>query len=1576
MKNLLLIFFLFIGYNVVAQNSPSGVPTQFSTGWFRHGWDQSDSGKIFTNRNPNFTPRFPGTVEFYQDAGVDSLLSLWTGDRWIKLRPGFDSTSLSNRINLKLNISDTIEAWLGQSSRLVDTMYRVNDSTIGYTIKGSPRTFQILGRSGGGGGGGSGLTSVGVSMPSAFSVTNSPLTTNGTIAISGAGTTSQYIRGNSTLATTDSGMIPNFYLKVRGLFSASSPLIYNNVTGIFSIPNADAVGNKGVSTYNNSDFSTNGAGLVSLAPIIGAGSCNNCDVTFDATGRATAFSNGSGGGGGGVDSIYRIIGKDSIYFTIGSNEYHIKDSVGGGGGGTVTNVSGTANRITVTSPTTTPVVDIASTYVGQTSITTLGTIGTGTWNGTAIGPTFGGTGQTSITTGDLLYGSASNTWSKLADVATGNALISGGITTAPSWGKIGLTTHVSGILPVANGGTGTSSPTLSAGNNTSITGSWPNQTINAIPTAPLNSIQFNNAGVFGGDSLRYYPVENRLFTPKDYIQYGRPITGFGTNSFENSSYGKLWEVYPRGGSLNSDSISPFYSDISTTRYDVAEPENAVITLLGWGEVGSGNPHGSIRLEQNFYNDIEYHMFCSTPTSMPDPNSEVRHMSWGVDRTTATGYCHIRIPMVEWRNSDVTAPTYDMTYASLSTAGFIMNTYDQAIGSIAVTNGLGEATKMGIGMAVDTSGAGAGQFYVSDNCPVLHIGSPGDAMRITNPSTSGGDITTFKDLYSDAKEISANNMPTGALGLTVRSASHGLVWHSSTDASGYGVSVMHGKLTISKPNSYDPIDKYFTIENNLDTDDSIFHVRGTGDMYTKGVITARADSTPSATGGIVYRDAATGNFRISAGGGSETWQQALDAGSAFNKNNQVTQARYTFTMDGAVINKDTNRANEPGYLFVFGVSTDLGLAAATVLSTNWPRQVGGNLGQTLWNRAADGSTLNSYSGPSDSSFESKYPYIQNWDASIRYIVLGNYVINEAIHGTDSTTMGASVSKWIDSLIIHRGYPANRIIILNGHRSPAVLALHSQLPLLALATKNAAINKGVRYFDSYNYTLPYAAFNYSDSIHLNVKGQIALATGLIGGAGIFDSVNYTMINSLHVLKGFTNEGGSYINGITNRGSDSTTGRLYVGGNFSLDGNFEKVATFNKGVNITGDNTIGREWNLFKNGEKWGMKMGGSNPYHLDLYTGSASDDSVRVGYMESNGTTFHSLLSTSQNKTEIYSAATAIHGTTAADVLTAGALSVTGGSTIGREWNLFNNGEKWGMRMSNSGAPYHTQLYTTWSNAASAVQLGWMASDLTTFNPVLSVFQSGLVNIASLTNQNDTTTYKPLVVNSSGNIYKMNGWPVGSGSATTIYNGDGTLSGNRTVTGSNNNLTFADVNNYRVFADFVWQGKADGTRLYASAIDPSSTGRQSWQFAYSPFTRGVGLYVDTLNNVGLGDATQTNMPLYTTGNSAFVRNGFQSQQGNFYVVTNISTNTTLGLVSNFVTIDATSGNVTITLPAASSSFGASMGLDMIFKRLDNSGNTVTIQRAGSDTIDGVSTFTLVSQYESKKLRCITNSTWAIY
>lgn len=81
------------------------------------------------------------------------------------------------------------------------------------------------------------------------------------------------------------------------------------------------------------------------------------------------------------------------------------------------------------------------------NITRLGTVTTGTWNGTAIGPTYGGTGQTAVSTGDLLYGSGANTWARLPAGTNGHVLtLSGGV---PSWSApaAGANIDIDGATP-------------------------------------------------------------------------------------------------------------------------------------------------------------------------------------------------------------------------------------------------------------------------------------------------------------------------------------------------------------------------------------------------------------------------------------------------------------------------------------------------------------------------------------------------------------------------------------------------------------------------------------------------------------------------------------------------------------------------------------------------------------------------------------------------------------------------------------------------------------------------------------------------------------------------------------------------------------------------------------------------------------------------------------------------------------------------------------------------------------------------------------------------------------------------
>jgi hypothetical protein len=113
----------------------------------------------------------------------------------------------------------------------------------------------------------------------------------------------------------------------------------------------------------------------------------------------------------------------------------------------------TANRTTIVHGIGSVTFDISATYVGQTSIATLGTVTTGTWDATTIAASAGGTGHEVYVIGDILYASSTTSLARLAGVVAGNVLKSGGVGTAPLWGKVDLAADVTGVLPAANGGT-------------------------------------------------------------------------------------------------------------------------------------------------------------------------------------------------------------------------------------------------------------------------------------------------------------------------------------------------------------------------------------------------------------------------------------------------------------------------------------------------------------------------------------------------------------------------------------------------------------------------------------------------------------------------------------------------------------------------------------------------------------------------------------------------------------------------------------------------------------------------------------------------------------------------------------------------------------------------------------------------------------------------------------------------------------------------------------------------------------------------------------------------------------------
>lgn len=125
----------------------------------------------------------------------------------------------------------------------------------------------------------------------------------------------------------------------------------------------------------------------------------------------------------------------------------------------------------------------------------------------------GGTNISSYAVGDLIYASAATTLSKLADVATGNVLLSGGVGVAPYYGKVGLSTsgHVTGTLPVGNGGTGTAVAPTQGG----------------VAFGTTTSAYATTAAGISGYLLKSNAAGAPTWTPND-------LTSFPTSNFKKS----------------------------------------------------------------------------------------------------------------------------------------------------------------------------------------------------------------------------------------------------------------------------------------------------------------------------------------------------------------------------------------------------------------------------------------------------------------------------------------------------------------------------------------------------------------------------------------------------------------------------------------------------------------------------------------------------------------------------------------------------------------------------------------------------------------------------------------------------------------------------------------------------------------------------------------------------------------------------------------------------------------------------------------------------------------------------------
>ena len=354
-----------------------------------------------------------------------------------------------------------------------------------------------------------------------FNASNSPIASGATVSGSylqfvtqnksaTAGASTNYVLSNDS--GTDSTYYGEFGMN-SSVFSASTPADFFSINNsvYFSGHDGDlAFGSgNGYKTYfpwgatatnahviNSSGalgFSTNLGTTPALSGTTGFGSSGQTLITGGSAAAPAWGTLGISGGGTGQTAALTQYGV--VY---GASTTAMGITAAGTTGQVLVATTGAA-------PSWGSITSVTSITFGTTGLTpSTATTGVVTVAGTLVAAN-GGTGQSSYAVGDLLYASTTTALSRLADVATGSILVSGGVSTAPAWSAsptittsittplhIGGTTASSTLTLQSTSGVGTTDSILfKVGNNGAVTG-MTISTTGAVTTASTISDSIGN----------------------------------------------------------------------------------------------------------------------------------------------------------------------------------------------------------------------------------------------------------------------------------------------------------------------------------------------------------------------------------------------------------------------------------------------------------------------------------------------------------------------------------------------------------------------------------------------------------------------------------------------------------------------------------------------------------------------------------------------------------------------------------------------------------------------------------------------------------------------------------------------------------------------------------------------------------------------------------------------------------------------------------------------------------------------------------------------------------------------------